>query len=389
MNIKILKNSQGFDGIILNHRKVLEIRSQKSQYNGINLVKYYLFDLETNEKEEVLPKIKKYNVVLIEDSIWESEFLIFSAIIPLEKNKVQIQIIKFYYMTEEFENIFSFTEDINRFPKDIRVRVFPVNENYFVIQTEKHHDDFSVNYALQLVNSKENISVEIVDQNLINNGIDSIIPVSETHSVIKTGRSIFNDNLFEHLNDESAPVESISVINIQQLISDIMLTGDNLIQETLNQTHLTSTFSPVMAREDFVVYSIINLQTKEEEIFFYNFNTKETINCRNQNVENIDSLAKTYVIDNTPYVKLLTERGTEFYNIIRGKVDIMFEQGVEVKEYVNNIFIVSRIIKKTMRKVKTVLSIYKYPGLTLLHEEKAEFTGCVNVDKENIHVFVK
>lgn len=389
MNIKILKNSQGFEGIILNHRKVLEIKSQKSQYNNVNLVKYYLFDLETNEKEEVLPKIKKYNIVEIQDSIWESEFLIFSAIIPLEKNKVQIQIIKYYYMTEEFENVFSFTEDINLFSKDLKVRLYPINENNFIIQFEKATDKNKSNYELRLVNSKENISVEIVDQNLINNGIDSIIPVSETHSVIKSGKSIFENNLYETINEESASVESISVINVQQLISDILLSGDNLIQETLNQTHLTSTFSPVKVREDFVVYSIINLQTKEEEVYFYNVNTKETINCRNQNVESMENLAKTYVIDNTPYIKLSTERGTEFYNILRGKVDILFEQDVEVNEYINNIFIVSKIIKKTKTKIKSVLSIYKYPGMNLLHEEKAIFSGCVNVDRENIHVFVK
>lgn len=389
MNIKILKNSQGFDGIILNHRKVLEIKSQKSQYSGIDLVKYYLFDLETNEKEEVLPRIKKYNVIQIEDSIWESEFLIFSAIIPLEKNKVQIQIIKYYYLTEEFENIFSFTENINLIPKDISVKIFPLNENYFIIQFEKKKTDHTKCFELQLLNSKENMAVEIIDSNFVSNGIDKIIPVSETHSVVKTGRSIFPKNMYENITEEESPVESISVINIQQLISDILLTGDNLIQETLNQAHFNTTFSPVMVREDFVVYSIINLLTKEEDIYFYNVNTKENTNCRSQNVETMENLAKTYVIDNSPYVKLYTEKGTEFYNILRGKVDIVFEPDVEVNEYVNNIFIVSRVIKRTKRKIKSVLSIYKYPGLNLLHEEKAIFSGCVNVDKENIHVFVK
>jgi len=395
MNIKILKDSQGFDGVIVNHRKVLEIKPQKSLYPGIDQVKYYLFDLETNEKEEVLPKIKKFNIAKIEASIFDSDFILFSSIVPLEKTKVQIQIIKYYFLTEEYETIISFTEDITLFPKEKRIRVFPLNDSYVIIQTEtlksNINNDYKgfFNFEITMYNTKENQEIKIIDQNLLYNGIDSLVPISETHSAIKTGYSLFEDRLFEKLTDEEACVESISVINTQQLISDILLYSENLLQETINQAHYTTSFSPIMVREDYLVYSIINFQTKEEDINFYNFITKENINCRNQNIEEPENLAKTYVIDNMPYVKLITERGTEFYNIIRGKVDIIFENDVEVNEYINNIFIVSRIIKKTKHKTKAVLSIYKYPGMTLLHEEKALFSGCVDVDKENIHVFVK
>lgn len=395
MNIKILKDSQGFDGVILNHRKAIEIKSQKSQYPGINQERYYIFDLETNVKEEILPKIKKFNIVKIEDSIKDSDFILFSSIVSLEKNNVQIQIIKYYYLTEEYETIHSFTDNLILFPKEKRIRVFPLNDIYVIIQTELLKSNINNNYKgffdfeISMYNTKENHEIKIVDQNLLSNGIGSLTPISETHNVIKTGYSLFEDRLFEKLLEEEICVESISVINTQQLISDILLNSENLLQETINQAHFTTSFSPIMVREDYLVYSIINFQSKEEDINFYNFLTKENVSCRNQNIEEPENLAKTYVIDNMPYVKLYTERGTEFYNIIRGKVDIIFESDVEVNQYVNNIFIVSRIIKRTKRKTKSVLSIYKYPGMTLLHDEKALYSGCVNVDKDNIHVFVK
>ena len=395
MNIKILKSSQNFKGIMLKENKVMEIKYHKSQFQDINSVKYYLLDLETNNREEILPKIKKFSIMNIEESYMNSDYILFSSIVQSEKNNTEIQLYKYYYLDNEYEKIYSVYDDIELYPHKKKIRIFPLNDNYILLQYENlkatsiNKEKGFFGFEQKLINTKEKTEQEIFDKNLKNNGVEKILPISNTHSIIKTGYSLFKDDLYKKISEEEACVESISIINTQQLISDIFLLGDDLLQEVIAHAHYSTSFTPIKVVEDYLIYSSINFTTKEEIINFYNFQNKESTNCRNQNVNITEDIAKSYVIDNMPYIKLNTERGSEFFNIKRGKVDIIFDKNVTVEEYINNIFIVSKTINKTFKRNKNILSIYKYPGMTLLHEEKGEYSGCINEDNENINVFVK
>ncbi len=395
MNIKILKSSQNFKGIMLKENKVMEIKYHKSQFQDINSVKYYLLDLETNNREEILPKIKKFSIMNIEESYMNSDYILFSSIVQSEKNNTEIQLYKYYYLDNEYEKIYSVYDDIELYPHKKKIRIFPLNDNYILLQYENlkatsiNKEKGFFGFEQKLINTKEKTEQEIFDKNLKNNGVEKILPISNTHSIIKTGYSLFKDDLYKKISEEEACVESISIINTQQLISDIFLLGDDLLQEVIAHAHYSTSFTPIKVIEDYLIYSSINFTTREEIINFYNFQNKESTNCRNQNVNITEDIAKSYVIDNMPYIKLNTERGSEFFNIKRGKVDIIFDKNVTVEEYINNIFIVSKTINKTFKRNKNILSIYKYPGMTLLHEEKGEYSGCINEDNENINVFVK
>lgn len=396
MNIKIIKNTQEFNGVLLNDNIVLETKHSKSQYNGVNAVKYFLFDLENNRREEVLPKIKKFNLIDIIDASWNSKFIYFTNCVPQNHGKMEVNIIKYDYSSGEYDVMYSFYDDISLFPNKKHIKLFVLNDTYLIFQTsflrfnqEKTFEDF-LNFELFLYSIKDNVETKIIDENLTNNGIDNIEPISETHSVLKTGYSLLHNGRIHNLSKEETCVESISIINIQQLISDLLLAGSDIVIDAIDQAYYTKTFPYIRVQDDYLIYSAVNFETNEEEIFFYNNVTKETISCINQNVKSTADIAKPYIIDGNPYIKLLTSNGTEFFNITRAKIDVRFENDVVVNDVIDNFFIVSGITKrKFFGTYQSFLSIYRYPQMNLLHQEKAYYLGAISTDSNNLYLFVK
>ena len=75
-------------------------------------------------------------------------------------------------------------------------------------------------FSTILFNFVENKQIPIVDENLVLNGIDYIIPFTDNTCIMKTGFSLLEDDRHDLLSKEEASVESLIMINVQQFISD-------------------------------------------------------------------------------------------------------------------------------------------------------------------------
>ena len=399
MNIRILKNTQEFNGVLLNNNKVLDTVYSKSQFNGVDLINYFIFDLENNTSAEILPEIRKYNLIEIIDASWNSKYIYFSDLTQNIDGKAEIRIIRYDYINKTNDVIYTFYEEMTHFTEDKKekhTKIFILNDTYIIFQIShlksnicEDFEDF-MDFQLFLYNIKEDSRFKIIDESLVNNGIHSIKPLSETHYVIKTGYSLLENKRKEYLTKEEVCVEGISIINIQQFISDLLLINKNLVIDTIDQAYYTKTFPYILVENNYLIYSAVNFETNEEELFFYNNVTKETRSCINQNVKSIDDLAKPCIIGDNPYIRLNTQKGTEFFNINRAKIDVRFNNDEKVSDIINNLFIISETKKyKLINKETPYFSIYKYPQMSLIHKEKAEYLGGVSTDSNNLYIFVK
>ena len=62
MNMRIVKNSDGINGKVLGNGLFLEKEIRESEHENVKALKYYIYNLETNSKTEILPKVKKYDL---------------------------------------------------------------------------------------------------------------------------------------------------------------------------------------------------------------------------------------------------------------------------------------------------------------------------------------
>lgn len=395
MNIRIIKNAHKLRGNVYRGKSILEKEFAPSEYEGINFVQYFLYDVEANQKRELLPNIKKYDILRIKKLDKNSDDLYFTTISDNADDNKKITLHRYNILTEEIFDIYSYEDDIIQYNNYKRIRVFILNEFYILLQnefirynlTETYKGYFDFEQFLFCI--KDQKLIEIMDENFKANGIDSIKMLPNNMCVIKTGFSLIRDERYKLLEKNQVSVERISFANIGQLVSDILLMQKNLVLDTIDQAYYTETFSYMVAKGEFIVYSKYKIDLKEEEVIFYNYETKDTKICINKNVENEQDLAWNYIIGHTPYIRLRSKSGARFYNMEQNKTDIVFPDDVKVETVVNDLFIISGNRRTFWGKAVPTIEVYSYPDRRLIHKEKGEYIGCIATDRANIYILTK
>jgi hypothetical protein len=132
MEIKILKNASNFDGIYLKDGIFLQKEVFDSEFDEIKQVRYYLNNIYTGERNEILPDINKYDIgrVILASSV--NEYLYFFNLIKIDSNKDIISIIRYNYENLSIENLYSFEDSIEEYSKIVKFFKYSFTKNYNV-----------------------------------------------------------------------------------------------------------------------------------------------------------------------------------------------------------------------------------------------------------------
>ena len=222
MNLRLIKNAGNTAwNEMLARDVILETTYENSRYPEIRQVRYFIYNVAENERYEVMPKTRKLDIFKIRDTDLERKYLYFTQYIPRED---LFQIVRFEWQTQKSAVIYEFEEAIDNFFYEKKLSVFVLNENNVLLQTEHLRRNMSDNYegyfdfSLTLYNRTEEKNYQVIDDNLTRNGITELLPVTDTMCVIKTGYSLFEDHLYEILDKMEVSVESVYLVNIQQLV---------------------------------------------------------------------------------------------------------------------------------------------------------------------------
>ncbi len=393
-----MKNKDYHNGRLLNHKMMLEVVESESRYENINKMIYNIYDLEKNIKFEILPRIEKYNLGEIISVSIASDFVYFFNVYENEDTQ-SVSIIRYNYKSTKMECIFTMDEDIDAYPEAKRLKVFVLNDMYLLIQHEYQRNNLSETYAgffdfeIELYNIKDGNKYQVVDENLVNNGIDNMISIGENLCVAKTGFSMLPDNRYNELTEDEASLEKISFVNIGQLVSDMLIHKTDIVIDTFEQAFYKNTIPYIRKIGDYIIYSKVNIEKREEEITFYNYITKETRNCINKNVIRCLDLANPCVILEEPYIYIKREHAIDFLNLNTSKVSISFDDDLSFMGICNDTFIFKGMGKKGIwKKNKECYEIYSYPQKNLLlreYDELLGFIGVKNEKQDNIYLFIR
>lgn len=392
MNIRIIKNAHKIKGHLYNGSFILEKEYEPSEYEGINTVRYFMYKPEENERTELLSCKKKYDVYKIKCLDKKTDNLYFTTITETGNENQSITMYRYNISSKETEVIYSVKEHISEYNNYRRTRVFVLNDFYMLFQneyirynlTETYNGYFEFDQFLYCI--KDEKRVPVVDEDLRTNGIENIKLFDNNKCLIKTGFNLITDERYSKMEKNEVSFERISFVNLGQLVSEILLSKGNIAVDTIDQAFYTETFPYAVVKGKYIIYSKVEIEKHQEQVIFYNTETKETTTCINQNIYTQDDLAWSYIIGQTPYIRLKIKGETRFYNLIKNKVDISFSPEKTVETVVNDMFIVSGIKKRFIGKEKPNIAVYRYPDLTLLHQEKGEYMGCIATDRSSIYI---
>lgn len=396
MDIKIIENFHEFTGEYLTGDYVLERVVCSSEYADIEGLKLYIYNINKNVRNEISPLLPKYNLGDIYNVVNSKEYVYFLTGSSGEEDLFDFCFMRYNIFDETTEPIFSFSGHIEEYVSKYRLCFYILNDMYVLMQRKERVSNISgtysgyFKYSLKLYNIIEDSTYDVYDENLNRNGIVSMEAVSDTVVLMKTGFSLLPDSRYNIFEKEEVPVESISFINVGQFISDIMIGQTNINTEIIDQAYYTRTFPYAYVNKEYVIYSAVNLETKEEEVIFYNYNTKEQKNCINKNVIRMTDLAKIHMINNVPYIFMVTDNKYNFINLDTMKTDISFDTDLTIRDAKEDIFIVSGTYKKGFFKKSDIPFFEVYtstPKQQLLLREKGEYVCSVYTEKDELYIF--
>lgn len=394
MDIRIIKNADSIKGKIINNKKVLQTEETLSQYMGVKKVRMYLFDLEKNIRKEIASGYEKYNFFHIVNLKKNTNLVYYTEMEEMDNEKIRIILHKYDADSSVDEAIYTFLDDLSLYEEYKRVKLFVINEYYFLMQNEYIRYNLAESYKGYfeyeqfLYNVKDHKMYDVKDEHLKCSGIKKMAALSERTCIIKTGYSLLKDNRYRIMDKTEAVPEGIHLADMGQFVADIIQGNKNIAMNTLEQSFYKITIPYAKIREDYIIYSKVNNELHEEEVVFYNYKTKESNVCINKNIYEMKDMVFTLTIKGKPYIMLMNSKGTQFLNMIKNKVDLMFSVEEPVQFCVNGMFVVKRKAKGMLGKIIYYTEVYKYPKLNLIHKEKGVCLECVSTAEDNLYLLI-
>lgn len=393
MKIRIIKNSKNIGSKLLFNNTVLRIDKEPTGISNINKCRYFLYNIELNKEEEILKNIDKYDLFDIRVVLNTDEYIYFLNIDDIKEESPNFNIYKYDLVKDECSLVYSFEVKLEQYLSYMRTKIFVINNDFLILQNESLRanltEDFEdyFDYELSLYSVPEKKLYKVIDENLCNNGIDDIIALEDNVCAIKTGFSLLEDERCNKLSREEVSVEGVSIVNILQLVSDMMIMKQTIVLDSIEQAYYDATIPYIEKNGNFLIFSKVNFERREEEIIFYDYIKKEAKKCINTNITSKNDLGNHMVINDDPYIMHNKSTGIEFYNIEKNKVDIKFNEGIKI-EAVKNSFVIVSQKKKTVFGMKNFINVYKFPLMNAVHREKGFFKGCLAGEHDEIFILM-
>ncbi len=372
-NINLIKSDKGLYDLIFRKNKIIEMyHGDKDGYSSLD---FYCYDPLTNVLTQLMSDKLILEAVHIHVCYRPCELLYVATLSADEEDVVCIS--TFDPETAEISELYSFKADDDIFREDTRLQIFVLSPQHLIIQQEVVDNAASgmlmgnIAFSQFLFNIETGIRTDIIEENMINNGINMIAPLNESDVMIKTGYSYLEDSRLGTASENDALIESVFITSTGKLISDIELKLANIDMQLISSTYNDRYILKPELADDYFFYNIVDIESGKSECVFYDHRNGNRITAKNSDVSRED-LRLAYVIDNKPYVRKLIGANCEFINIETGENDISFYDE-EFLDSSGRILITAKSYGKKNR-----MRLYKYPGNDLLLEESCNYITCLN-----------
>ena len=384
ININIIKKQGDLFDLIIRNNQILEMYHRDGAGHGELF--YNLYNPIKNTISEIEPSVSKTDLVILYVSYMPCSNAYYATIDPKDNGSLDINIYAYDFDHQKSELMCSFRESEDVLTGKKRIRVFVLSPTQLLIQTElldMHGADAlmgNILFSQTLYDISTNTPIEITEENLNNNGINSIVPLNENEIMIKTGFSFLEDSRLTYGSEKDALIESVYTTTNAKFTADIALRKNNIDMNLLTSTYYDKYILKPEVKDDYIVYNIVDVKNHESDCIFYNFVTGEMLRGKNSDLDSAD-MRIAYIVDNTPYVRKYIENSCEFVNLSTAENDISFydEDFVDI---CGDLFITTRRHGR-----RNHMRVYRYPHMDLLLEEKCNYIAGISQDN-NYYLYI-
>ena len=105
MNIRFMVKTSQFNGFHLKDDIVLEKEYYESDFENVDNAKYYIYRLETNERDEIMPLSNKIELFTVVNCVYRSDSVYFIEYEKVDEKFSNFYLVKYNFMTNNSKRI--------------------------------------------------------------------------------------------------------------------------------------------------------------------------------------------------------------------------------------------------------------------------------------------
>ena len=391
MNIKVLKNFDMAFCAPVNKSMVMAVSEKAEEIiPGSTAQSLFIINPETSEKAEVAPEIPKFLIDRISYASNDRDYVVFPTAQPGADDVLNITLYYYGLSDGTLKQLHSFAVDLQDFNKSLFLKVFVLDEENLIIQSETFTEGLiRPAYRLKMFDARSGTVKDIRIKELIDNGISAMFPLADNKCVIKAGRAYFPDREYM-LKPADLDREFIFIIPVNQFISELTIDIDNGFSEIVEESRDNTTLPYIKVSGTKLIYAVYYVAEGKEEIIIYDTETgKKTIRI-NSRLKNINDLWHTFVVDGSPY--LVTGSGgagARVTDLNTQKTFVRLENGDDIPFVYDDLVVMTGKKKKLFRD-QDYVAVYKFPEIynNQIAEIKGVYSGSL-VNGDDLIIFIE
>jgi hypothetical protein len=248
---------------------------------------------------------------------------------------------------------------LETFRRKNSIKIFALTPDFCMFQTYNAADR---KYDITLKDITDGGSVRIVNKQLVDEGLDCIIPLSGNKCCFKVGNSC------------------IGIVNINQFVSDMILNLPLEFTEILDKSTGDVEFTNMYDNNKNVIYIRRHPGDDMEEIVIYDYiNDKKKVR-HNDNALGIFDFRRLCVIGDVPYIYFADGLGTHFVNLNSQREDYLIAPEYNVELILGEYVITSRAsgFIRFKGSGKSIIEVFKIPDIThRIYKKRGVYNGYV------------
>ncbi|MDO4529348.1 MAG: hypothetical protein Q4B55_02950, partial [Lachnospiraceae bacterium] len=213
IKINLIKKHGDLYDLIVRENNILELYHRET--NGPSELFFCVYDPKRNTITEIEPETKKAAFINIHVSFKPCKDVYYGVCYEREDGTVDIDILAYDLSEKSSRVLCSINETPDVLSGQKRIKVFILSPTQLLIQTEIVDIQGAASlmgnilFSQALYDTETDTPIEIIEENLKNNGINSIVPLNETEIMIKTGFSFLEDSRLSYGSEKDALIESV------------------------------------------------------------------------------------------------------------------------------------------------------------------------------------
>ena len=389
MDIKLVKNIE--DGIYspINREVMLQTVEDSYQLESYSGKKMYILNAVTNERFEILPEIRKYNMAEITYASYEHDYIVFTSAQYIDDNNIQIIFYKYNIDSNDAMIIKTADVSLASLQTELAFKIFVLDENFVIFEMVRYNNPAGFGPALisrglgehemWLYSIEADEQMQIKDCQIAVSGIDKIIPLHGNICAIKLGSAVLEEEVKKEQHFDNQYEELIGLINVKQFISDLKLNQENVYIDVLDKCDENATFPYMIQYGSELVYSRVDVKKRIEEVIIYDYENKIKKVRLNSDILKVSDLSHTYILDDIPCVVRPSEEATEIINLNTQKIELVLDSKVRVEYILGDLIVTQRKTdRKLLKKNTYYIDVFVYPDMdNPIFSTKGKYKGCI------------